>query len=267
MPYANASATPVDHHWDEIGERWTEQRRDPVWRAHSDEVYVRLLERWLPSGRRRVLKTDLFDEAVADGVYPAVQRLTGTIVGFDVASRVTATACNRYPRLRGIVADARQLPFDDGAFDTVISLSSLDHFPVRDDIRRSLLELHRVMTPDGRLIVTLDNLTNPIVALRNRVPHRLLHALRLVPYRMGMTYTGRALVSLLRACRFDVEDVTYVVHCPRVVAVVIARLVERTESAALRAAFLRSLTRCERLAKSPIAALTGYYTAALARKR
>jgi SAM-dependent methyltransferase len=268
MPRADTSpAQEMGRYWGEIGEAWTEQHLDPVWRAHSDSVYAALLARWLPAGKlRRVLKTDLFDEAVAEGVYPGVQERAGSVVGFDVASRIAAAACGRYPQLRGIVADARELPFDDGVFDTVISLSTLDHFPSRGDIRQALLQLHRVLAPDGILIITLDNASNPLVALRNGLPHRLLRDLRLVPYRMGATCTSRGFVTLLRACSFEVDEVAFVIHCPRLIAVLASRLVGRMASRRARARFLRWLGSWERLEQWPTRAITGYYTAALARR-
>ena len=255
-------------YWNEIGGTWTEQHPDRLWRAHSDAVYSALVARWLPAARpQRVLKTDLFDEAVAEGIYPIVHERADSVVGFDLAPRVAEAACGRYPELQGIVADARHLPFHDGAFDIVISLSTLDHFPQRDDIGRALLQVHRVLTPGGILIITLDNASNPLVALRNRLPHRLLHSLGLVPYRMGATCTSGDFAALLRACNFEVDEVDFVVHCPRLIAVLAARLIDRTTSRTARMRFLRLLGRCERLARWPTRAITGYYTAALARRQ
>ncbi len=62
------------------------------------------------------------------------------------------------------------LPFPDGAFDRVFSNSTLDHFDSRDDIREALRELARVLHPEGELLLTLDNLANPVVRLRNALP-------------------------------------------------------------------------------------------------
>lgn len=267
-PASESSAREMRRYWDGVGEAWTEHHPDPVWRAHSDAVYSELLARWLPAGTcERILKTDLFDEAVAEGVYPALEARAAGVVGLDVAPRVAAAACQRFPRLHGIVADARQLPFDDGAFDVVVSLSTLDHFPHRDDIRRALSELHRVLVPGGTLLITLDNASNPLVALRNWLPHGVLQMLRLVPYRMGATCTAGGLLDLLRACNFDVHDTSFIVHCPRLIAVVAARLIERTLSRSARRHFLRALRSCEALDRWPTRRITGYYAAALARRR
>jgi len=109
MPRADrASAREMVGYWDGIGDAWTKQHLDPVWRMHSDAVYAALLERWLPAKKlRRILKTDLFDEAVAEGLYPVVQARAERVTGFDVSPRIAAAACARYPSLEGIVADAR----------------------------------------------------------------------------------------------------------------------------------------------------------------
>jgi SAM-dependent methyltransferase len=267
LRFDTSSPRDAGRYWNEIGATWTEQHPDTLWRAHSDALYTALVARWLPAARpRRVLKTDLFDEAVGEGIYPLVHERADIVVGFDVAPRVAAAASGRYPELRGIVADARQLPFEDGAFDIVISLSTLDHFPHRDDIRRALLQVHRVLAPGGILIITLDNASNPLVALRNGLPHRLLRSLGLVPYRMGATCTSGDFAALLRACGFDVDRVDFVVHCPRLIAVLAARLIDRTMSRTVRMRFLQLLAKCERLDKWPTRAITGYYTAALARR-
>ena len=269
MPRADrSSAQEMVRYWDGIADAWTEEHLDPVWRTHSDAVYEALLERWLPAKKlRRILKTDLFDEAVAEGLYPVVQARAERVTGFDVSPRIVAAACTRYPRLQGIVADARQLPFDDGKFDAVVSLSTLDHFASLDDIRRALVQLHRVLAPGGALVITLDNASNPLVALRNGLPYPLLRGLGLVPYRIGVTYSSGRFLALLRSCGFDVRDVAFVVHCPRVIAVLASRLIERAASRVARAHFLRLLAGCERLGRWPTRALTGYYTAALATTR
>jgi SAM-dependent methyltransferase len=45
--------------------------------------------------------------------------------------------------------DAKQLEFEDGSFDAVFSLSSIEHFGSWADIRRSAEEIGRVLRPGG----------------------------------------------------------------------------------------------------------------------
>jgi SAM-dependent methyltransferase len=66
-----------------------------------------------------------------------------------------------------VIADVRSLPFDDGAFDVIVCVSTLEHVgrdiavysveAPRDDAgdEAALRELHRVLARDGRLLVTV----------------------------------------------------------------------------------------------------------------
>ncbi len=57
-----------------------------------------------------------------------------------------------------IVADARHLPFPEGAFDIVYSFSVLQHLP-KEHVRQSLAEVHRVLKPSGRSLIQMASLT------------------------------------------------------------------------------------------------------------
>jgi SAM-dependent methyltransferase len=238
-----------------------------MWRAHADSVNASLLARWLPATPfLRLLKTDLFDEAMGDGLYPLMTNHARSVVAMDVASKVVASAVSRHPGLLAVSADVRRLPFANEAFEVVISNSTLDHFETRADIRIALRELHRVLCRGGRLLLTLDNLANPVVALRNALPFRLLHRLGIVPYPVGVTCRPAQLHRMLQQEGFEVMDTAALLHCPRVLAVPLARRQERSASPQSRQRFLRGLLRWERLANLPTRFLTGYFIGVSARK-
>jgi SAM-dependent methyltransferase len=54
--------------------------------------------------------------------------------------------------LRTVIADARALPFENGAFDVVIAAEVLEH--IREDLT-AMAELRRVLRPGGLLAVTV----------------------------------------------------------------------------------------------------------------
>jgi ubiquinone/menaquinone biosynthesis C-methylase UbiE len=58
-----------------------------------------------------------------------------------------------------VVGSAEDLPYPDGYFDKVICSSSLEHF--KDDIR-ALKEMHRVLKPNGSVVLTTDSFNYPI---------------------------------------------------------------------------------------------------------
>lgn len=255
-------------YWDVIATNWHEEKPQALWRAHSDAINVALLERWLPAGPfKRVLKTDLFDESVGEGLYSLLASRAKIVVGMDVSVLTARVAKTRCSGLQTAGADARILPFVDGAFDAIVSNSTLDHFETPDEIIASLRELRRVLQAGGLLIITLDNLANPIIALRNALPFRWLHRLGIVPYYVGPTFGAGRLKSALEELQFEVVEATSVIHFPRVIAVALANILEKYAPARHQKIFLRFLSAFERLAKWPTQFFTGHFVAAKAVKR
>lgn len=249
-------------YWEAVTAEWRARHSHWLWRKHSDAVNAALCVRWLPPGKAgTLLKTDLFDEAVSEGLYPVLSGRASRVIGMDLSLGVVSAAAARYGGLRALSADARYLPFVDGCFQTVVSISTLDHFERPADIARSLCEIHRVLGKDDLLILTLDNQTNPVVALRNALPFHLLNRLRLVPYLVGATHGSGGARRALEVAGFRVLEATTIMHCPRACAVAVAWLLERRAGARLRRAFLKALMACEVLADWPTRALSGYFVA------
>jgi SAM-dependent methyltransferase/GNAT superfamily N-acetyltransferase len=238
--------------WEEVASSWEHERGAVAVRAYSDAVNGALLERWLPTRIGTVLKTDLFDEATADGLVGLLLARAERVVGIDVAPSIVKAAGVRNPGLEAAVADVQELPFDDGSIDVVVSNSTLDHFASLAEIDRALLELARVLRPGGLLIVTLDNDANPVIWLRNRIPRSLLHRSGLVPYPVGRTLSPSGLRDAVERAGFAVDRTAVIAHVPRL---------------AVRLFGLRSprLLAAERAGMAPTRALTGQFAAVRAR--
>jgi SAM-dependent methyltransferase len=244
-------------HWDGVVASWRGTRRHSFLRVYSDAVNEALLRRWLPDvNGHRVLKTDLFDEAVGRGLYPTLRSLGAAVAGVDLSPAAVAAARERYPELEGVTADVLDLPFPAASFDVVVSNSTLDHFSSVDQIYAALRELHRVLRPRGVLVVTLDNPRHPLVALRNILPLALLRRLGLVPYQVGTTCDHKTLSRLLRKAGFEVTHSDAIMHVPRVAAGVLGSISARLS--------LRPLLALEALSQLPTRRVTGQFIAARA---
>jgi SAM-dependent methyltransferase len=267
---APRAGLPAQGYWDGV---LAEMRGGPAheeWRTYMQAVYRRLLDAWLPAERRgRGLKTDLFEEAVCDA--NLLPDLGAGAVGIDLSPAIAAAAHTRLARSgrppHVVVGDLRAIPLRDGSIMSILAGSSLDHFPEKADIARALHELARLLPPSGILVVTFDNPHNPIVWLRNHLPFAWLNRLRLVPYYVGATYGVTEARATLTACGLSVTDVTAVAHAPRVLAMGLAALAERTGRPALRARVGRWLDRSEALGAWPTRYRTGYYIALRAQRR
>lgn len=253
-------------YWSRVGAEWQQLRPQRLWRRCSDAVHLPLLQEWLPPAASvgRLLKTDLFEEACGGALMQSILMGAGRVYGIDLAASTGRQARMSYRCLAVAVADVRRLPFAKRRFDTVVSLSTLDHFGSPADLDSSLAEIHRVLRPGGTLIVTLDNAANPVVALRNRLGHRRLRRIGVSPYHCGPTLTAASLRRMLTAHGLRPIAMTTLMHCPRILAVGLAGIMETRGTERLHRRFIALTTACERLAALPTRQMTGYFVAAKA---
>ena len=262
---AGTTSDPSDY-WDDVTVPFVTGDRHVSWRQFCDRVHGALLRDWAPkSAVARALKTDMFDEAAGGGLAHALADVAGEVHGLDVSAQVVRAARDRHEGLTGVIADVRTLPYRSAAFGLVLSNSTLDHFPRRRDIAESLVEIARVTEPGGTLIVTLDNLMNPVIALRAILPRRLLRATGVVPYHVGPTLTLRALCREVTRAGFSVRHTKTLIHVPRVLAIPLADRRDR-RGAPPHEGTIRRLMSWERLAKWPTRQLTGHFVAVQAER-
>ena len=80
-----------------LPETYQAQGLQRLWRTHSDSVNQALIARWRPvTQMETLLKTDLFDEAVSDGLSPLLNSLAKRVFYIDSALEVHEMAKGRY---------------------------------------------------------------------------------------------------------------------------------------------------------------------------
>jgi len=254
-------------YWDTVAKTWQEASPQMLWRAYNDAVNTALFGHWLPDHKVDfLLKTDLFDESLGKGLYPLLELHAKKVIGMDISVLTSRSAKSRHPGLV-VGGDVRRLPFADGVFDIIVSNSTLDHFESSDEIVDSLGELLRVLKPGGLMLLTLDNLVNPVIALRTALPFRLLNRLRIVPYYVGATLGPSRLRDHLEHLGFRVIEICTVMHFPRILAMAMSRVLEGHSGLKIQEGFLNLLMSFERLSRWPTRFLTGYFVAVRAIKK
>lgn len=74
----------------------------------------------------------------------------GRVVGLDASEAILDMARHLCPDGEFLLGDAQKLPFEDEAFDAVVTAQV---FCFLDDVDRAIAEAYRVLKPGGRLVV------------------------------------------------------------------------------------------------------------------
>ncbi len=252
-------------YWRELGLSWLRSPRQRLWRRFHDRAVGEWVAAHLPAGARSVLKTDLFEEAVGEPILAGLAERSSLAMGLDLALPLAAAARRRAGAALVVAAEVERLPLADGSVQVVVSTSTLDHFHGEDRLQRSLTELARVLAPGGTLLLTLDNLDNPVVRLRNRLVRSRVRAFGLVPYRVGATVGRAGLRRMLEASGLTPEWMGAVVHPVRSLAIPLCGWAERRWGRRGQEILLRWLSASEALGRLPTRFLTGSYLAVVAR--
>ena len=117
------------------------------------------------------------------------------------------------PNVRFEQADARALPFADGAFDIVVFDSTLSHVP---EPERALAEAARVVRPGGSLGVFDGDYATTV---------KLLRPIRSIAHRFGGSHAQRDVLDLTL-----IEAAYRAGHAPLAAALAAERLEMRHES-------------------------------------
>jgi ubiquinone/menaquinone biosynthesis C-methylase UbiE/ribosomal protein S18 acetylase RimI-like enzyme len=254
-----------DQYWDHVPGKVDAKTHylDPFLAQMKRQENLRLLREWGEvRPESRLLKTDVFEEAMGGDAFLAdLQAENVKIAGIDVSPVIVRRAADNHTgqALSFLAADVRRLPFRDSIFSTVVSPSTLDHFPDPSDLGVSLRELFRVIEPGGRLVITLDNRQNIFDPLL-----RLVHQLGLVPYFIGRSYTIDELRNELRDAGFEVTETTAILHNPRLVAVGAMRVVRWLGWRWLIRLMQRLFLAAQGLEKTRLCYYTGSFVAAQA---
>jgi ubiquinone/menaquinone biosynthesis C-methylase UbiE len=258
-------------YWDTLAKNSAGATRfDDLMAEQYRRVHLNLLFGWADvRGSKRILKTDLFAEAVHPNraFLWEILRTNSNVVGIDISAEIASLArirasehCAASPAVY-LSCDVRKLPFGSNSFDLIISDSTLDHFQHEEEIVTALAELSRVLKVGGTLVITMDNKSNFTEPL-----FRLWISLGLSPFFIGKTYSMEQLKRALDRVGLRVIDTTAIMHNPRFFTKIIITLLRKIVSRRLDGLIRKTLDFFDSLERRKTKYLTAQFIAAKAVK-
>lgn len=139
------------------------QRKHPIPMPSSLRWAMFIPRGHSPKRLKRILEPRSGEQMLEVGPGPGVQALplaeallpAGTLDVLDIQQEMLDALNQRATKrhitnIRATLGDAQKLPYSDGAFDAVYMIGTLGEIPNQ---HAALVEFHRVLKPDGRLVI------------------------------------------------------------------------------------------------------------------
>jgi len=194
--------------WDQIAIKFPD-----LFPAASTQYYrereIELLGRTVePLNGKRVLKLDLWNEAVNTRILHWMSAAGATCHGLDV-SHVTASRAKAGTNgFTVIQADMRHVPFRDRSFDLVYTIGTLEHI---EEYREALREIFRVLKPGGLIIAGVPYKWDPFL---RPVLVSLLDAVGKYPYSPEKSFGQREFAQIVKSVGYRVKEQTGLLAFP-----------------------------------------------------
>jgi ubiquinone/menaquinone biosynthesis C-methylase UbiE len=100
------------------------------------------------------------------------------VVGIDISRSLISSAKKAAPKASFVVGDCMNLPFRDGTFDAVVSISALHHL----DLKKGLEQVRRVLKNRGLFILMEPNKLNPLSSIGRKLFPMETHTMSEEPF-------------------------------------------------------------------------------------
>jgi len=204
----------TSHQWDAVAASMPDFGTAPSTHYYRNRE-IALIERTVgPLHGKRVLKLDLWNEAINTRILGWMASKGADVVGLDISHVVTSRAHANARRENFdaalLRADIRELPFRNESFDVIYTMGTIEHIP---EYRHTLGEIERVLKPGGTAIIGVPNFWDPF--LRPLIVAALTMIGR-YPYAPEKSFTRAELRRDVEGAGLEVVEMTGILALPGV---------------------------------------------------
>jgi len=202
--------------WDWVGEHFPTLSGAPSTQYYFYCEKV-LFQTYFPQlERKKVLKTDLWDEAKNSRILQWVEAQGAEVYGLDVSYQITKEAKDNFREgFSGgfIVSDLRRIAYDDESFHLIYSMGTIEHFP---EYIQALKECYRVLRRGGYAFIGVPNKHDPF--LRPLLVW-VMSTMNMYAYGYEKSFSRRALERILQDVGFRVLDTSGILFMPGILRI------------------------------------------------
>ena len=203
--------------WDWVGEHFPSLTGAPSTQYYFD-CEKTLFRTYAPHLEgKKVLKTDLWDEAKNSQILQWVENQGAQVHGLDISFQIANEAKGHFKeKFSGglIVSDLRMIACNDESFDLIYSMGTIEHFQEHD---QALRECYRVLKKGGIAIIGVPNKNDPF--LRPLIVW-ILGAMDRYAYGYEKSFSRRELERMLQVVGFRVLDHSGILFMPGILRMI-----------------------------------------------
>jgi len=251
------------YYWDSLSEKIISHHLEKNIAIYKKSEHIKLIKKWaLTLKGKKILKTDLYEEAFGEDHFlfwllKQNENTFGMDISYNIAKKAKLRSGEFNTTFKNcIVSDIRNCAFKDDSFDLIISNSTIDNLQSKD-VPSAFRELRRILKPSGILILTLDNIHNPLY----RLGYTIEKILRTNRHYQGSCYSLKTIKRLAQENKLKILDSTAIVHIPtpfNKLALFLSKFKTRETEKIIRL----SVSLFSKLGNKRINLLTGWFIAA-----
>lgn len=199
--------------WDEVGSQMDNNYAYylcPFMGQYKKKEFYKVIKKIKVDKTALILKTDSFEESFgSDGILQFFLDRPAKTISLDISPKILNFSKQKLKNrdFLAVATNICEMPFKEATVSLIFSSSTYGYLK---NIKRGLEEVHRILKPDGILLISLNNRSNILF----RILTKIYYFLGFIPFPVSSFYSQKEVKKLLEEAGFTIMYQEPVVHIP-----------------------------------------------------